>query len=117
MLSATSAITVGLCMAQAAPAWAACADLAGTADGFDKDTAVSRAQLALDDYIKQYKAENHLGAVTVSAMRAEPQPYWRGRVSENMMYHPDIVTERSYTVCWQGVISTYVCTSGAQVCW
>src|SRR4029079_3768523 len=37
---------------------------------FDKDTAVRRAQLALDDYIKQYKAENHLGAVTVSAMRA-----------------------------------------------
>jgi hypothetical protein len=100
-----------------APASAACVVLAGTADGFDKETAVSRAQLALDDYIKQYKAENHLGAVTVSAMRAEPQPYWRGRVSENMMYHPDIVTANSYTVCWQGVISTYVCTSGAQVCW
>jgi len=103
-------------MAQSVPASAACVVLAVTADGFDKDTAVSRAQLALDDYIKQYKAENHLGAVTVSAMRAAPQPYWRGRVSENMMYHPDIVTEKSYTVCWQGVVSTYVCTSGAQVC-
>ena len=50
---------------------AACVVLARTADGFDKETAVSRAQLALDDYIKQYKAENHLSAVTVSAMRAE----------------------------------------------
>ncbi len=110
-------VAAALCMAQGAPASAACVVLAGTADGFDKETAVSRAQLALDDYIKQYKAENHLGAVTVKAMRAEPQPYWRGRVSENMMYHPDIVTEKSYTVCWQGVVSTYVCTSGAQVCW
>ena len=110
-------VAAGLYMAQAAPASTACVVLAGTADGFDKETAVSRAQLALDDYIKQYKAENRLGAVTVSAMRAEPQPYWRGRVSENMMYHPDIVTEKSYTVCWQGVVSTYVCTSGAQVCW
>ena len=73
---------------RSAPTSAACVVLAGTADGFDKDTAVSRAQLALDDYIQQYKAENHLGAVSVSAMRAEPQPYWRGRVSENMMYHP-----------------------------
>ena len=109
-------VAAGLCMAQGAQASAACVVLAGTADGFDKETAVSRAQLALNDYIKQYKAENHLGAVTVSAMRAEPQPYWRGRVSENMMYHPDIVTEKSYTVCWQGVISTYVFTSGAQVC-
>ena len=72
-------------MAQAAPVSAACVVLAGTADGFDKDTAVGRAQRALDDYIKQYKDENHLGSVTVSAMRAEPQPYWRGRVSENMM--------------------------------
>jgi len=108
-------LATGSCLAQGAPALSACVVLAGTADGFDKETAVRRAQLALDDYIKQYKAENHLGAVTVSAMRAEPQPYWRGRVSENMMYHPDIVTANSYTVCWQGVISTYVCTSGAQV--
>ena len=104
-------------MAQSVPASAACVVLAGTADGFDKDTAVSRAQLALDDYIKQYKAENHLGAVTVSAMRAAPQPYWRGRVSENMMYHPDIVTEKILHGLLAGVVSTYVCTSGAQVCW
>jgi len=110
-------VAAWLCMAESGPASAACVVLAGTADGFDKETAVSRAQLALDDYIKQYETENRLSAVTVKAMRAEPQPYWRGRVSENMMYHPDIVTEKSYTVCWQGVVSTYVCTSGAQVCW
>jgi hypothetical protein len=91
--------------------------VAGTADGFNKKTAVSRAQRALDDYINQYKADNNLGAVTIRAMRAEPQPYWRRRVSENMMYQPDIVTANSHTVCWQGVISFYVCTSGAQVCW
>src|SRR5215471_6990616 len=95
-------VAAGLSLAQGAPASAACVVLAGTADGFDKETAVSRAQLALDDYMKQYKAENHLGAVAISAMRAEPQPYWRGRVSENMMYRPDIVTDKSYTVCWQG---------------
>src|SRR6516164_2123441 len=88
-------VAAGLCIAQGVPTSAACVVLAGTADGFDKDTAVSRAQLALEDYIKQYKAQNHLGAATVSAMRAEPQPYWRGRVSETMMYHPDIVTARA----------------------
>ena len=110
-------VAAGLCMGQGAPASADCVVLAGTADGFDKETEVGRAQLALDDYIEQYKTENHLGAVTIGAMRAEPQPYWRGRVSENMMYRPDIVTEKSYTVCWQRVVSTYVCTSGAQICW
>jgi hypothetical protein len=106
-----------VCVTQGTPASAACVLLAGTADGFDKETAVSRAQRSVEDYIQQYKTEHHLGAVSVSAMRAEPQPYWRGRVSENMMYRPDIVTDKSYTVCWQGVVSTYVCTSGAQVCW
>jgi hypothetical protein len=108
-------LAAGSCVAEGASA--ACVGLAGTADGFNKKTAVSRAQSALDDFIEQYKAENHLDAVTISAMRAEPQPYWRGRVSENMMYRPDIVTAESYTTCWQGVVSTYVCTSGAQVCW
>ena len=88
-------------MAQGAPASAACVVLAGTADGFDKETAVSRAQLALDDYIKQYKAEHHLGAVTVSAMRAEPQPYWRGRVSENMMHRP-VAKRRAYRTVIRG---------------
>ena len=114
---ALALIAAGFCFALGAPSQAACVDLSDTADGFDKETAVSRAQLALDEYVKQYKAEKKLGAVTLSAMRAAPQPYWRGRVSENMMYHPDIVTEKSHTVCWQGVISTYVCTSGAKACW
>ena len=108
------------------PAHAGCVGLSGTADGFDKETAVSRAQLALADYVKQYKAENRLRAVTVSgAMRASPQPYWRSSVSANMfcfniwcgVYKPDIVNKSSYTVCWSGVVSPYVCTSGAKVCW
>ena len=115
--SALALIPAGFCIALGAPAQAACVGLSGTADGFDKETAVSRAQLALDEYVKQYKAEKKLGAVTLSAMRAAPQPYWRGSVSENMMYKPDIVNSKSYTVCWQGVVSSYVCTSGAKACW
>jgi hypothetical protein len=110
-------IAAGLYMVQGAPASAGCVGLAGTADGFDKETAVSRAQLALNDFVEQYKAQKHLAEVTVTPMRAKPKPYWRGSVSANMMFHPDIVTAKSYTVCWQGVISTYVCTSGARVCW
>jgi hypothetical protein len=116
-VSAMAMIAAGLCLAQGAPANAGCVGLAGTADGFDKETAVSRAQLALADYIKEYKAAKRLGAVTVSPMRAKPEPYWRDSVSENMMYRPDIVTAKSYTICWQGVISPYVCTSGAKACW
>jgi hypothetical protein len=115
--SALALIAAVFCLALGAPAHAGCVGLSGTADGFDKETAVSRAQLALADYIKQYKAEKHLGAVKVSALRAHPQPYWRSSVSSDLFYRPDIVNARSYTVCWHGVVSPYVCTSGAKICW
>jgi hypothetical protein len=111
-------IAAGLCcVAQVAPANAGCFGFSGTADGFDKQTAVTRAQAAVADAINQYKAQKRLGAVTVSAMRAKPQPYWRDSVAENLFYKPDIVNPKSYTVCWQGVVSPYVCTSGAKACW
>jgi hypothetical protein len=104
-------------MVQGAPANAICLGFSGTADGFDQQTGVSRAQLALADAIKEYKIQKRLHAVTVSAMRAKPQPYWRDVVTEDLYYKPDIVKSNSYTVCWQGVVSPYVCTSGAKVCW
>ena len=110
-------IAGGLCLAQGAPAKAGCLGFSGTADGFDQGTAVSRAQVAVADAIKEYKASKRLGSVTVTAMRAKPQPYWRDYVSENLFFKPDIVKSNSYTVCWTGVVSPYVCTSGAKACW
>ena len=91
------ALMAGLCLVLGAPAQGGCVGLSGTADGFDKETAVSRAQLALADYVKEYKAAKHLSAVNVSAMRASPQPYWRSSVSDNQfcfgincgIYKPD----------------------------
>ncbi len=58
--SALALVAVGFNLALGAPAQAGCVGLSGTADGFDKETAVSRAQLALADYVKQYKAEKRL---------------------------------------------------------
>lgn len=113
------------CLTLSAPVQAGCVLLSGTADGFDKPTAVGRAQAALAEEVRDYKAQKRLGAVTVSAMRASPNPYWRTSVSNNMLcfnvwcgiYKPDIVKRSSYTTCWSGVVSPYVCTSGAKLCW
>jgi len=110
-------IAASLCFAQSAPVRAGCIGLSGTADGFDQVTAVTRAQAAVAEAIAEYKAQKKLGAVTVTAMRAKPQPYWRAVVTENLYYKPDIVKSNSYTVCWSGVVSPYVCTSGAKACW
>ena len=110
-------VAAGLSFAQASTANAVCLGFSGTADGFDQETGVSRAQLALSDAISDYKKQKRLGAITVTAMRAKPQPYWRGSVWDELFYKPDIVKSNSYTVCWHGVVSPYVCTSGAKVCW
>jgi hypothetical protein len=110
-------IAAGLSLAHSAPANAGCIGLSGTADGFDQETGVSRAQLALADAITEYKKSKRLRAVTVSARRAQPQPYWRDSVSADLFYKPDIVKSNSYTICWHGVVSPYVCTSGAKMCW
>jgi len=110
-------IAAGLCLAQGAPANAGCLGFSGTADGFDKVTAVTRAQSAVATAIADYKAQKRLGAASVTAMRAKPQPYWRDSVSADLFHKPDIVKTNSYTVCWAGVISPFVCTSGAKACW
>jgi hypothetical protein len=107
----------GLCMALGAPAYAGCVGLSGTADGVNKQTAVSRSQNALATAITDYKSQKGIRNVSISAMRARPQPYWRDTVSADLYQKPDIVTSRSYTVCWSGVVSPTVCTSGAKICW
>ena len=50
-------------------------------------------------------------------MRAKPQPYWRDSVRSELFVKPDIVTSQIYTVCWKGVVSPFVCTSGSKACW
>ncbi len=109
-------IGAGLCLAHSAPANAGCLGFSGTADGFDRETGISRAQLALADAINEYKKQKKLGSVTITPMKAKPQPYWRDSVSADLFYKPDIVKSNSYTICWHGVVSPYVCTSGAKVC-
>ena len=108
---------VGLSVALSATAQAGCVGLSGTADGFDRQTAVSRAQSALATAIVDFKAQKRIRSVSISAMRAKPQPYWRETVSSELYQKPDVVTSKSYTVCWSGVVSPSVCTSGAKVCW
>jgi hypothetical protein len=110
-------VTAGLSLAQSGPAGAGCMGFSGTADGFDQETAVSRAQAAVAQAIVDYRTQKRLGAGTITAMRMQPQPYWRDSVSPDLFHKPDIVNSNSYTVCWSGVVSPYVCTSGAKACW
>lgn len=115
-VSALALAMVGLCVAAAPASAGGCSKFIGTADGWDKSDALSGSQSALAGAISDFKVKNK-AALTVTAMRATPQPYWRSSVSADLYVKPDVVTPKSYTVCWHGVVSPVVCTSGAKVCW
>lgn len=104
-------------VAQGSPAFAVCTGFSGTADGFDRETAIQRAQQAVAAAVAGFKAQKKLSAITVSGMKAKPQPYWRDSVSADLFRGPPIIKSNSYTICWTGVISPFVCTSGAKVCY
>jgi hypothetical protein len=110
-------LAAGFCLAQGTAAQAGCVGLSGTADGVNKETAVSRSQNAVNEAVNEYKAQKRLGATTITPMRAKPQPYWRDSVSDHLFQKPDIVTATSHTICWSGVVSPFVCTSGSKLCW
>ena len=105
----------GLCVAVAPANAAGCNQLEGTADGWDKSDALSGSQAAFAGAVNDFKKGK--GPLKVTAMKARPRPYWRESVSDDLYVKPDVVTANSYTVCWHGVISPVVCTSGAKVCW
>jgi hypothetical protein len=114
--SALALIAAVFCLALGAPAHAGCVGLSGTADGFDKETAVSRAQLALADYITIQGGETSRRRQGERAA-CPPSTLLAFHLSAAICSRPDIVNARSYTVCWHGVVSPYVCTSGAKICW
>jgi hypothetical protein len=107
-------MAAGLCLAPVS-ANAGCQKILGTADGWDKNDAVTGAQAALAGAIAEVKGKR--AVVSIRPSRPKPQPYWRDAVSADLYFKPDVVTAKSHTVCWRGVVSPVVCTSGAAVCW
>ena len=114
---AVSALAVaGIAMATPQAAHAGCTLLSGTADGLNKKQAVTRSRQALHDYVVAFKRRPGMRNATVTPAKAPPNPYWRKGVARHLYLKPDLRTSRSYTVCWEGVISPAVCTSGAKLC-
>jgi hypothetical protein len=94
-----------------------CVMISGTADGMAKQKAIEASRSSLEEAITQWESKNGVAAVDVKAAKPEPRPYWRSSVRPFLVLTPDEISDRAYTICWQGVISPVVCTSGAEVCW
>ena len=98
--------------------FARCSILNATADGWSKEEASSAARAALHETIVSWKAKSAItGAAHETPEKPEPHPYWRTAVSPDLFLTPDVVTTSDYTVCWKGVVSKAVCTSGTKMCW
>jgi hypothetical protein len=102
---------LGLGWSQAANA--VCTAIAVTADEGNKAAAVARSQAGLQNAINEWAKTNKVKNVRVSPLPAKPDPYWRSAVTADLFLKPDVRTAKAYTVCWRGVISPAVCTSGA----
>ena len=109
------------CLGMSLPVSAAftrCMFFSGTADALGKSNAVEGSLESLREAIDKYKAENGVtGPTSETAEKPRPHPYWRSEISEHLFLPPDTVTEQTYTLCWKGVVSPVVCTSGTKLCW
>ena len=95
-----------------------CQLFSGTADALAKSEAVDGSRKSLSEAIAQWKDRNRRsGRVSQSADKPTPHPYWRREVSEALLLLPEVVTSEAYTLCWRGVVSPVICTSGAKLCW
>jgi hypothetical protein len=112
------ALLTALQLCTPAAAQQRCLFFSGTADAFRKSRATEDSLVSLREAIDKWKAENGVTApVTETAQKPNPHPYWRSAVSPDLFLPPDLVSETAYTVCWKGVVSPVVCTSGSKVCW
>ena len=95
-----------------------CLSFSGTSDAVRKSNAVEASLASLKKAIDKWKAETGTaGPFTETAERPQPVPYWRSSIRPELFLQPDAVTETTHTICWRGVFSPVVCTSGTRLCW
>jgi hypothetical protein len=111
-------LACGLLPQRLAAAVGRCLVFSGTADAIQRQKAIEDSEASLNDAIAKWKVDNKVSdGISIKADKPAPHPYWRSAVSPDLFYAPDVVTDTSYTLCWRGVVSPVVCTSGAKVCW
>jgi hypothetical protein len=111
-------MAIAWCLPGSAGAVSRCLVINGTADALIKRNAVQGSLDSLQEAIDKWKAENGVtGPIVQTADRPNPHPFWRSSVSPDLFLPPDIITDTTYTICWKGVVSPVVCTTGAKVCW
>jgi len=95
-----------------------CLSFSGTSDAIRKSNAVEAALKSLQKAIDEWKAKTGVvGPFMATPERPRPVPYWRSSVRPSLFLQPDVISDTTHTICWRGVFSPVVCTSGTRLCW
>ena len=81
--------------------------------------ALQMSQALAVENANNLRRANGWSYVSMRPYRVRPNPFWksvRPVVPERVILKPVVVTARTYTICFTGVVVPYVCTSGSAVC-
>ncbi len=96
-----------------------CYQFSATMAGTDKEV-IERSRLALKETIEGFRhlqpaREGWMGRLETTPVKPALNPYMRSSVTRDLALG-NFPSKEAYTVCWRGVVSPVVCTSGAKVC-
>lgn len=100
------------------PAFAGCDVISATHSADTRAEALRMSQALAAQSAQEVKRKKGWGYVTMSAYKVKPDPFWkavRPTVPKDVILGK-VVTARTYTTCFTGVVVPYVCTSGSKVC-
>jgi len=101
------------------PAEAGCELVKATNSASSKAAAARAAYQNAIETANQVKRRRGWSYVTLRPRKVKPDPFWkavRPVVTQDMLLKPDVVTSKTYSQCWKGVVVPYVCTAGAVAC-
>ena len=101
------------------PAAAGCQVISATHSAPNRLAALQMSQALAVENANNLRRANGWSYVSMRPYRVRPNPFWksvRPVVPERVILKPDVVTARTYTICFTGVVVPYVCTSGSAVC-
>lgn len=101
------------------PADAGCQLIKATNSAGSKASAARAAYQNAINSANQVKRQRGWSYVSLRPRKVTPDPFWksvRPVVTQDMLLKPDVVTSKTYSQCWKGVVVPYVCTAGAVAC-
>jgi hypothetical protein len=100
------------------PAAAGCDVISATHSADTRAEALRMSQILAAQSAQQVKRSKGWSYVSMSAYKVKPDPFWKAvrPVVPKDVIIGKVVTAKTYTTCFTGVVVPYVCTSGSKVC-